>query len=93
MNTIDRDIAGILIVSPASGISAEAASVRFTIPPGQSVCKLVGPGKDVNMRVDDIGSATFVHNGPAGSIKANANLVKESALDLVPETDPAAVKP
>jgi len=93
MNTIDRDIAGILVVSPASGISAEAASVRFTIPPGQNVCKLVGPGKDVNMRVDDIASATFIHNGPAGSIKANANLVKESALDLVPETDPATVKP
>jgi hypothetical protein len=93
MNTSDRDIAGILVVSPASGISAETASVRFTIPPGQSVCKLVGPGKDVNIPVDNIGSATFTHNGPAGSIKANANLVKESALDLVPETDPAAIKP
>jgi hypothetical protein len=93
MNTSDRDIAGILIVSPASGISAEAVSVRFTIPPGQSVCKLIGPGKDVSLPVDEIGSATFMHNGPTGSIKADANLVKESALDLVPETDIAAIKP
>jgi len=93
MNTSDRDIAGILIVSPTSGIAVEAASVRFTIPSGQSVCKLVGPGKDVNIPVDDIGSAAFMHNGPAGSIRANANLVKESALDLVPETDLTTIKP
>ena len=93
MNTSDHDVAGILIVSPIPGGSAQAASVRFTIPAGQSVCKLIGPGKDVNMAVDAIGSATFMHNGRAGSIKANANLVKESALDLVPETDPATVKP
>jgi hypothetical protein len=93
MNTSDHDIAGILIVAPVSGISAEAASVRFTVPSGQSVCKLVGPGKELNIPVDEIGSATFTHNGPEGSINANANLVKESALDLVPNTDPAAVKP
>jgi hypothetical protein len=93
MNTSDHDIAGILIVSPVPGDSAQAASVRFTIPAGQSVCKLIGPGKDVNIPVDEIGSATFMHNGRTGSIKANANLVKESALDLVPETDPATVKP
>ena len=93
MNTSDHDIEGIFIVSPASGISVKAASVRFTIPPGQSVCKLVGSGKDVSIPVDDIGSATFMFNGPEGSIKANANLVKESALDLVPETDLTAIKP
>ena len=93
MNTSGHDIAGILIVSPVSGISAAAASVRFAIPAGQSVCKLVGPGKDLNIPVDEIGSAIFMHNGPEGSINANANLVKESALDLVPNTDPAAVKP
>lgn len=93
MNTSDHDIAGILIVSPVSRDSAQAASVRFTIPAGKSVCKLIGPGKDLNIPIDEIGSATFMHNGRTGSIKANANLVKESALDLVPETDPATVKP
>ncbi len=93
MNTSDRDIAGILIVSPASRVSAAAASVRFTIPSGQSICKLIGLGKDLNISVDDIGSAAFMHNGPEGSIKATANLAKESALDLVPQTDPATIKP
>jgi len=93
MNTSDRDIAGILIVSPVSGTSGEAASVRFTIPPGQSVCKQVGLGKDVSIAVDEIGSATFMHDGAAGSIKVNASLAKESALDLVPDTNVAAIKP
>jgi len=93
VNTSDHDIEGILIVSPPSGIRIKAASSRFIIPPGQSICKLVGLGKDVSIPVEDIGSATFMFNGPAGSIKANANLVKESALDLVPETDLGAIKP
>jgi hypothetical protein len=93
VNTSDRDIEGILTVSPATGISVPAASVRFTIRAGQNACKLVGLGKDVNIPVDDIGAATFVHNGAAGSIQANANLVKESALDLVPETNLAGIKP
>ena len=51
MNTSDRDIAMILIVSPVSPLRAEAASVRFTIPPGSSVCKQVGLGKDVSRPV------------------------------------------
>jgi hypothetical protein len=93
MNTSDRDIEGMLIVSPASGTSVKAASVRFTIPPGQNVCKLVGSGKDLNIPVDDIGSAAFMFNGPEGSIKANSNLVRETVLDLVPGTDLATIKP
>jgi len=85
-NTSDHDIAGILTVSPASGISLKAVSIEFTIPPGKSVYKAVGPGKDIGMPVDDVGSATFVHNGAADSIKADAYLVKESTLDVIPET-------
>jgi hypothetical protein len=92
-NTSARDIAGILTVSPVSGIPAGAVSIQFTIPPGRSVCKLVGPGKDVSMPVDQVGSATFKHNGLAGWITADANLVKESTLDLIPESDIAAFKP
>jgi hypothetical protein len=93
MNTSDRDIEGMLIVSPASGTSVKAASVRFTIPPGQNVCKLVGSGKDLNIPVDDIGSAAFMFNGPEGSIKANSKLVRETVLDLVPGTDLPTIKP
>ena len=85
-NTTDRDIAGILTVSPASGITLKAVSIQFTIPPGGSVYKIVGPGKDVSMPVDEVGSATFVHNGPAGAIRADAYLVKESTLDVIADT-------
>ena len=85
-NTTDRDIAGILTVSPMSGISLNAVSIRFIVPPGKSIYKTVGPGKDVNMPVDDVGSATFTHNGSADAIKVDAYLVKESTLDVIADT-------
>jgi hypothetical protein len=85
-NTSDHDIAGILTVTPASGISLNAVSIRFIVPPGKSVYKSVGPGKDVSMRVNDVGAATFAHNGSADAIKADAYLVKESTLDVIADT-------
>jgi Carboxypeptidase regulatory-like domain len=85
-NTSDHDIAGILTVSPVSGLSLKAVSIQFTIPPGGSIYKVVGPGKDVSMPVAEVGAATFVHNGPAGSIKADAYLVKESTLDVIADS-------
>ena len=91
-NTTDHDIAGVLVVSPVSGISLKAVSIQFTIPPGRSVYKVVGPGKDVSMSVDEVGSATFMHNGPAGSIKADAYLVKESTLDVIADS-PVSISP
>jgi len=47
------------------------------------------------MPADEIGTATFMHNGPTGSIsiRTDANLVKESSQELVPETGIAAIKP
>jgi hypothetical protein len=85
-NSTDHDINGILTVLPASGISIKAISIQFTIPPGRSIYKVVGPGKDISMPVDEVGSATFTHNGPAGSIKADAYLVKESTLDVIADS-------
>jgi len=91
-NTTDHDVAGILTVSPASGISLNAVSIRFIIPPGKSIYKLVGLGKDVNMTVNEVGSATFTHNGAADAIKADAYLVKESTLDVIADT-PVSLNP
>ena len=91
-NTTDHDIAGILTVSPVSGISLKAVSIQFLVPPGRSVYKVVGPGKDISMPVEQVGSATFMHNGPAGSIKADAYLVKESTLDVIADT-PISMSP
>ena len=91
-NTSDHDIAGVLVVSPVSGISLKTVSVRFTIPPGRSIYKVVGPGKDISMPVDEVGSATFTHNGSADSIKADAYLVKESTLDVIADS-PLSINP
>jgi hypothetical protein len=91
-NTSDHDIAGVLVVSPVSGISLKAVSVRFTIPPGRSIYKVVGPGRDISMPVDEVGSATFTHNGSADSIKADAYLVKESTLDVIADS-PLSINP
>jgi hypothetical protein len=82
-NTADRDVSGILTVTPLPGKSLRPVTIKFTIPPGGSVFKLVGPGKDINLPVDLVGSATFVHDGPEGCIKADAYLVKESTLDVI----------
>jgi hypothetical protein len=85
-NTSDRDLFGVLTVSPVSGTKLDPVSIRFTIPAGGSILKLVGPGKDVDIPVRLIESAVFVHNGRAESIKVDAYLVKESSLDVIPET-------
>jgi hypothetical protein len=91
-NTSDRDIDGTLSVSPISAIPEKAISVQFVIPPGKSVCKVVGPGKDVSMAVDEVGSAVFTHNGLEGSIAADSNLAHESTLEVIPESSIAPVR-
>jgi hypothetical protein len=85
-NANKENIAGTLLVSPVPGTSAKAVSVRFTIPSGKSVCKIVGPGRDVSMSAADIDSATFTYDGPDGAITADANLAKETVLNVVPGT-------
>ncbi|MGA8221786.1 MAG: carboxypeptidase-like regulatory domain-containing protein [Candidatus Acidiferrales bacterium] len=82
-NTSDRDVSGVLTVTPLPGKSLHPITIKFAIPPGASIYKLVGPGKDISLPVDLVGSATFVHDGPEGSIKADAYLVKESTLDVI----------
>lgn len=82
-NTSDREVSGVLTVTPLPGKSLHPVTVKFTIPAGASVFELVGVGKDVNLPVDLVGSATFVHDGPEGCIKADAYLVKESTLDVI----------
>ena len=82
-NVTDHDISGILTVNPASGAALEPVSIQFTIPAGRSIFKVVGPGKDISIPVERVGSATFVHNGGAGSVKADAYFVKESTLDVI----------
>jgi len=92
-NTTDRDIDGVLTVSPISGVPSKVISLQFTIPSGRSICKLVGPGNDVSMVATEVGSAVFRHNGLDGSITADANLVQASTLDLIAEGGLATFTP
>ena len=85
-NTSDRDLLGVLTVKPALDSQLDPVTISFTIPAGGSILKFVGPGKDVNVPVGEIASAIFVHNGKPESIKVDAHLLKESSLDVVPDT-------
>jgi hypothetical protein len=85
-NASDRDIAGVLTVTPVAGAKLDPVYLSFTIPAGGSVTKLVGPGKDVGIPVESVASATFAHNGPLDSVKVDAHLSKESTLDVISGT-------
>jgi hypothetical protein len=85
-NESDRDITGVLTVTPISGAKLDPVSVSFTIPAGGSIIKLVGAGKDVGIPVESVASATFAHNGPLDSVKVDAHLSKESTLDVISGT-------
>jgi hypothetical protein len=85
-NKSDREIFGVLTVNPIPGRALQEVSITFRIPAGGTVFKVVGPGKDVNFPPEAVDSARFAHNGPPGSIDANAYFVKASTLDLVPDT-------
>jgi hypothetical protein len=85
-NKSDREIFGVLTVNPIPGGALQEVSITFRIPAGGTVFKAVGPGKDVNFPAEEVDSARFAHNGPPGSVDANAYFVKASTLELVPDT-------
>ena len=60
-------------------------SIVFTIPSQSKVCKFIGEGQDLNIQPEDVGPASFAHNGHASSIVAEANLA--STLELVPASE------
>jgi len=86
-NTSDRDISGVLTVVPLTGAADRPITLKFTVPARGRVFKVVGPGKDVNLPVAEVGSATFAHNGGDGSIKVDANLARQTTLDVIPGTE------
>jgi len=85
-NMSDQDVTGELTVIPLAGMKDKAITLRFTVPAHGRVLKIVGPGKEVDLPVASVASATFVHNGMDGAVKVDALLVKETTLDVVPET-------
>jgi hypothetical protein len=92
-NLTDGDVNGQLTITPKEGSTFSPVSVTFTIPARQVVIKLVGPGKDLNISPDSIGSARFVYTGSPGAVQADAMLTRESTLEVVPEFRPVAAAP
>lgn len=93
-NTSDRSVLGVLTVTSAPGVSLKPTSLTLTIPARSTVCKTVGPGKDVNIPPESIGSATLAHNGPPGAVQSDAYLVKEVTLEIIPNSSvPATSNP
>jgi hypothetical protein len=76
----------VLTVVPLTGAADRPITLKFTVPARGRVFKVVGPGKDVNLPVAEVGSATFAHNGGDGSIKVDANLARQTTLDVIPGT-------
>jgi hypothetical protein len=85
-NLTDSDVRGELTVTPVEGVRGGPVSLRFFVPPHGTVIKTVGPGKDVGLPPAEIGSAKFVHSGDAGAVKVDVDLVKETTLDVIPES-------
>lgn len=85
-NTTDKTVSALLTIKPLSQV-AQAVSVRFSIAAGASACKTVGIGKDLNLSPDEVASATLLYDGPPGALRPDAYLLKESTLDIVPNSD------
>jgi tetratricopeptide (TPR) repeat protein len=82
-NTTDLLITGVLNATPFPGKALKSASLTLSIPGKSTICKSVGAGKDVNIPLEALASSTFTHDGPAGSVEANAYLLNRSALEVI----------
>jgi hypothetical protein len=83
-NISDSDVTGDLSVVPSRERMGNAVTLRVTVPAHRSVVKVVGPGKDVDLAPESVGSATFVHDGTNLSVKLDAHLLQETTVDVVP---------
>ena len=82
-NTTDLLITGVLNATPFPGKALKPASLTLSIPGKSTICKSVGSGKDVNIPLEALASSTFTHDGPAGSVEADAYLLNRSALEVI----------
>lgn len=83
-NTTDLLITGVLNATPVPGKAPQPASITLSIPAKGTVCESVGSGKDVNIPLEALGFTTFTHDGPEGSVEADAYLLDRSALEIIP---------
>jgi tetratricopeptide (TPR) repeat protein len=83
-NTTDLLITGVLNATPVPGKAVQPATITLSIPAKGTVCESVGAGKDVNIPLEDLASTTFTHDGPEGSVEADAYLLNRNALEVIP---------
>jgi hypothetical protein len=93
-NTSSREVSGVLTVTPVSGAEVSSPiSIRFKIPAGARVFKAVGRGKDVDLAASAVASATFVHDGDAASVSADAFFSRETTLELISNASVSVATP
>jgi hypothetical protein len=86
INNSDQDIAGELTFVPGANTKRDAVILRFVVPARGRVFKVVGPGKDINLPLTAVQSATFIHEGKEESMRVEASLASETSLDVISET-------
>jgi hypothetical protein len=86
-NTTGLLVTGVLNVTPVLGSVLKPASVTLAIPGKGTICQSVGLGKDINIPIRSLASATFVHDGPAGSVEADAYQLDARTLEVVPNSN------
>jgi hypothetical protein len=93
-NVSDRAISGQLTVERRDSGNGDPITLWFAVPAHQRIFKVVGPGKDVNLPISDVGDATFIHEGDPGAIKVDTHLSRGGSLDVVAKTNmPATEQP
>jgi len=83
-NTTGLLITGVLNATPTAGTATQPVSITLSIPGKGTVCKSVGAGKDLNIPLDALASTTFTHDGPAGSVEADAYMANQRAVEVIP---------
>ncbi len=86
-NLTDHDVEGEFTVAPEEGARGKTVILRVKVPARGRVVKIVGRGKDVNLSTTAVGWARFTYVGDDGDVKVEANLAKETMLDVAPEKD------
>jgi hypothetical protein len=83
-NLTDTDVTCELIVTAAEGFAVGSITVRFVVQARRTVVKTVGTRKDIDLPAEAVRSAKFVHSGGTGALKVDADMPRETTLDVIP---------
>jgi hypothetical protein len=83
-NLTDADVTCELVVNAAEGFALGSITVNFVVPARGTIVKTVGTRKDVDLPAEAVRSAKFVHSGGTGALKVDADMPRETTLDVIP---------